>query len=116
MPACLLFLPGAQPVRAASPAQREGLDLPYGGNDDADLINVVSSIDESDIATIFVEQSEEHIKVSWRGLKKHVDVAAIAKQFGGGGHRSAAGAEVRGRLAEVQERVLRASRRALNHA
>jgi len=88
----------------------------YTGRDDADLINVVSSIDESDVAIIFVEQSAEHVKVSWRGLKQHVDVSGIAKQFGGGGHRAAAGAEVRGGLAEVQERVLRLTRRALNHA
>ncbi len=87
----------------------------YTGRDDADLISVVSSIDESDIAIIFVEQNEARVKVSWRGLKNHIDVAQIAKQFGGGGHRAAAGAEVRGSLAEVQERVLRLTRRALNH-
>ncbi|MEZ0394836.1 MAG: DHH family phosphoesterase [Anaerolineales bacterium] len=87
----------------------------YSGRDDADLISVVSSIDESDIAIIFVEQDSERVKVSWRGLKPHLDVAQIAKQFGGGGHRAAAGAEVRGSLAEVQERVLRLTRRALNH-
>lgn len=87
----------------------------YAGRDDADLINVVSSIDESEVAIIFVEQDGEHVKVSWRGLKTHIDVAQIARQFGGGGHRAAAGAEVRGSLAEVQERVLRLTRRALNH-
>lgn len=87
----------------------------YSGRDDADLITVVSSIDESEVAVIFVEQDSEHVKVSWRGLKPYVDVAQIARQFGGGGHRAAAGAEVRGRLAEVQERVLRLTQRALNH-
>ncbi len=87
----------------------------YSGRDDADLITVVSSIDESEVAIIFVEQDSEHVKVSWRGLKPYVDVAQIARQFGGGGHRAAAGAEVRGSLAEVQERVLRLTQRALNH-
>jgi phosphoesterase RecJ-like protein len=87
----------------------------YTGQDDADLINVVASIDESDVAIIFVEQNPERVKVSWRGLKAHVDVAQIARQFGGGGHRAAAGAEVRGSLPEVQERVLRLTRQALNH-
>jgi len=86
----------------------------YTGNDDADLINVVSSIDEADIAIIFVEQNEQKVKVSWRGLQQHLDVAQIAKQFGGGGHKAASGAEVRGSLAEVQERVLRATRKSLN--
>jgi phosphoesterase RecJ-like protein len=83
----------------------------YTGNDDADLINIVSSIDEADIAIIFVEQSKSKTKVSWRGLKPHVDVSQIARQFNGGGHKAASGAELSGSLAEVQERVLAATRK-----
>jgi bifunctional oligoribonuclease and PAP phosphatase NrnA len=82
----------------------------YTGNDDADLINIVSSIDEAEIAIMFVEQNENKTKVSWRGLKPHVDVSSLAIQFNGGGHKAAAGAEVTGSLAEVQERVLSAAR------
>lgn len=88
----------------------------YTGNDDADLINVVSSIDEADIAIIFVEQSSHHTKVSWRGLKTHLDVSRVARQFNGGGHKAAAGAEIEGPLAEVQEKVLAATRKILNQA
>jgi len=36
-----------------------------------------------------------------------VDVAAIAKQFGGGGHGGAAGCELTGTLAQVKQRVVR---------
>lgn len=86
----------------------------YTGTDDADLINVVSSIDEADIALIFVEQNPQKTKVSWRGLKPHIDVSQIARRFGGGGHRSASGAEVSGTLEKVQEKVLAATRKALN--
>ena len=85
----------------------------YTGNDDADLINVVSSIDEADIAIIFVEQNKSKTKVSWRGLKPNVDVSQIASQFGGGGHKAASGAEFSGSLDEVRERVLTATRKAL---
>jgi phosphoesterase RecJ-like protein len=85
----------------------------YTGNDDADLINVISSIDDADVAIIFVEQNLSNTKVSWRGLKSRVDVSQIACQFGGGGHKAAAGAEVAGSLAEVQERILTATRKAL---
>lgn len=85
----------------------------YTGNDDADLINVVSSIDEADVAIIFVEQNKSKTKVSWRGLRPNIDVSQIACQFGGGGHRAAAGAELSGSLAEVQERVLTTTRKAL---
>ncbi len=86
----------------------------YTGNDDADLISVVSSIDEADIAIMFVEQNPQKTKVSWRGLKAQLDVSQIARQFGGGGHKAASGAEINGTLAEVQEKVLAATRKALN--
>jgi phosphoesterase RecJ-like protein len=85
----------------------------YSGNDDADLISVISSIDEADIAIIFTEQNKNKTKVSWRGLKPNVDVAQIACQFGGGGHKAAAGAELSGSLSEVRERVLQSTRKAL---
>ena len=88
----------------------------YTGNDDADLINVVSSIDDADAALMFVEQSAEKTKVSWRGLRPNVDVSKIARQFNGGGHKAASGAEVSGTLAEVQEKVLAATRKYLNRS
>ena len=88
----------------------------YTGNDDADLINVVSSIDEAEVAIIFVEQNAQRTKISWRGLKPHVDVARIARHFNGGGHKAAAGAEVSGSLEEVRERVLAATRKNLNQS
>ena len=42
-----------------------------------------------------------------------VDVAALAQQFGGGGHKKAAGASLDLSLAEAQQRVLDAARRVL---
>ena len=87
----------------------------YGGNDDADLINVVSSIDESDITMMFVEQKKGTVKVSWRASRPQIDVSDIAVQFGGGGHKAAAGAEVDGNLPEVQERVLAVTRNILKN-
>jgi phosphoesterase RecJ-like protein len=53
------------------------------------------------------------IKVSFRA-KGEVDVARIAHGFGGGGHRNAAGAVIRGDLARVKLEVLEAARRALD--
>ena len=86
----------------------------YSGKDDADLINIVSAIDDAEIAIIFVEQNANKTKISWRGLKPHVDVSQVASQFDGGGHKAASGAELSGSLAEVRERVLAATRRILN--
>jgi bifunctional oligoribonuclease and PAP phosphatase NrnA len=88
-------------------------DAGYTGNDDADLINIVSAIDDADIAIIFVEQDENSTKISWRALNTHYDVSKIALQFGGGGHKAAAGAEITGSLEEVRQRVLSATRKAL---
>lgn len=85
----------------------------YSGKDDSDLINIVSSIDDAEIAVMFVEQNSEKTKVSWRGLKPNVDVSQISRQFDGGGHKAASGAELSGNLVEIQERVLAATRKAL---
>jgi phosphoesterase RecJ-like protein len=81
----------------------------YTGCDDADLTNVVSSINDTDVSLVFVEQNNSHVKVSWRS-QPGFDVSQIALSFGGGGHKSAAGAEIIGTLEEVQEKVLTATR------
>ena len=87
----------------------------YTGKDDSDLINIVSSIDDAEIAIMFVEQNSTRTKVSWRGLNPTVDVSQISLQFDGGGHKAASGAELSGGLAEVRERVLEVTRKVLNH-
>jgi bifunctional oligoribonuclease and PAP phosphatase NrnA len=85
----------------------------YGGNDDADLINVISSIEENSVGMIFVEQDNQHVKISWRAIQPGVDVSKIAKHFNGGGHAAAAGADIAGTLEEIQPRVLKATREML---
>ncbi len=85
----------------------------YSGNDDADLINLISSIHGNKVGMIFVEQSDRHVKISWRALEEGIDVSPIAKQFGGGGHAAAAGADIPGTLNEVQPVVLKTTREQL---
>jgi bifunctional oligoribonuclease and PAP phosphatase NrnA len=80
----------------------------YPGNDDADLINILSTID-SDVVVIFVEQKNGHVKVSWRA-RPGIDVSQIALQFGGGGHPAAAGADIVGSMAAVEKKILEATR------
>lgn len=80
----------------------------YPGNDDADLVNILSSID-CNVAVIFIEQKNERIKVSWRARTGY-DVSQIALQFGGGGHAAAAGADIPGMLDPVKDKVLAATR------
>ena len=81
----------------------------YQGAGDADLINVLTSVREADVALIFVERPDGKVKVSWRSLPG-INVAEVAAQFGGGGHAAAAGAEIAGSLDEVEARVLAATR------
>lgn len=85
----------------------------YGGNDDADLINVISAIDGGKVGMIFVEQADNHVKVSWRALENGVDVSKVAKHFNGGGHAAAAGADIPGVLSEIQPLVLKTTREML---
>jgi len=69
------------------------------------LINILASIEETDISIIFVEQPNGSVKVSWRA-QPGFDVSKIALSFGGGGHPAASGAEVNGSLTDVQAAVL----------
>lgn len=85
----------------------------YSGNDDADLINMVSAIDGNKVGMIFVEQTDQHVKISWRALEPGIDVSPIAKHFGGGGHAAAAGADIPGTLGEIQPLVLKTTQEML---
>jgi phosphoesterase RecJ-like protein len=85
----------------------------YGGNDDADLINMISAIEGNKVGMIFVEQSDNHVKVSWRALEPGIDVSKVAKHFTGGGHAAAAGADIPGALSDIQPLVLRTTQEML---
>jgi bifunctional oligoribonuclease and PAP phosphatase NrnA len=99
---------------ALSLADRKAAE--YAGSDDADLINILSSIDGMSMAIVFVELEPERIKVSWRGMAPDIDVSAIAAQFQGGGHKAASGAEISGSLDEVREKIIQTSLDALQHS
>jgi phosphoesterase RecJ-like protein len=91
-----------------SMADRQGTGYP--GRDDADLINELSAITDAAISIVFVEQPNGNVKVSWRA-QPGIDVSVLALKFGGGGHPSAAGAEVEGNLDDVRQRILLETRR-----
>jgi phosphoesterase RecJ-like protein len=74
------------------------------------LVEFPRSIRGTKLALLFREIANGRIKVSFRSVGD-VDVSALAGQFGGGGHRKAAGASLAGSLAEVQAIVLAAARR-----
>ena len=80
--------------------------------DTEELINYPRSLAGVEVGLMFMEQPRGGIKVSFRS-RSRVDVARIAEQFGGGGHRLASGAIVPGNLEEVRARVLDAVRAAV---
>ncbi len=84
----------------------------YHGKDDADLINILSAIEDIEVAIVIVEQSHSRVKVSWRA-RPGIDVAQVALQFGGGGHPAAAGAEIKLPLADAIPLILQATQEAL---
>jgi bifunctional oligoribonuclease and PAP phosphatase NrnA len=86
----------------------------YSGNDDADLINMISAIEGNKVGMIFVEQSDNHVKISWRALEPGIDVSQVAKHFNGGGHAAAAGADIPGGLNEIQPLVLKTTQEMLS--
>ena len=65
------------------------------------------------VAVIFEDLDDGRIRVSLRSKDPAVSVAAIAAQFGGGGHAMASGIRMRGELADCRERVLNAIRKEL---
>ena len=77
------------------------------------LIDHIRAIEGVEVALVFEEANEQMTRVSWRSKDPKVDVAAIALQFGGGGHKAAAGARIGGNPLGVQRRVLTAVKKAL---
>lgn len=80
--------------------------------DTEDAINNLHTVRGSEIAVLFVELEPDRTKVSLRSRTKF-DVQKIAAQFGGGGHKKAAGVTFSGTLPQAQQAVLDALRAAL---
>src|SRR5216683_1864331 len=84
--------------------------------DNEGLIDHLRAVRGVIVAVFFEELSDGKVRVSMRSKNERVDVCAICQKFGGGGHTLAAGARVRGTLAEVEEKVLEETREAVKHA
>jgi phosphoesterase RecJ-like protein len=71
---------------------------------DLDLGNLLSRVAEAGIIAAFIEMRDGSVKVSMRARPGY-DVSAVAYEFGGGGHRQAAGCSLDGPLDEAVGRV-----------
>jgi phosphoesterase RecJ-like protein len=81
-------------------------------SDTEDAINLTLAIAGTQMAIIFVEQLKGGFKLSFRS-RCHVDCNQLARNFGGGGHRAAAGAYLDGEFNDVLDRVLTVARDAM---
>ncbi len=74
--------------------------------DTEDAVNQGLRIKGTEAGFIMVEQPDGRFKVSFRSRK--IDVSEVAAQFGGGGHKAAAGAFAAGPLEAARESLLKA--------
>jgi phosphoesterase RecJ-like protein len=65
------------------------------------IVNLPLTVKEIEAVAFFKEAGPEDWRVSMRS-KGDVDVNAIAKEFGGGGHKNASGCSARGTLPQLQ--------------
>jgi phosphoesterase RecJ-like protein len=63
-------------------------------SDTEDVINSTLAVAGTEVAVIFVEQAGGGFKLSFRSRTPRVDCSELAKIFGGGGHKAAAGASI----------------------
>ena len=76
------------------------------------VVNYVRGVRGADVGVLFREMSDGKIRISLRS-RESVNVAEIAQQFGGGGHRMAAGCTLNIPLPDAEKRVIQAVRAAL---
>ena len=100
-------------VASFSLSLKTAADLAVLPEDNEGLIDYLRAIRGVIVAVFFEELADGKVRVSMRSKDEAVDVCAICQKFGGGGHTLAAGARVRGSLAEVEEKVLEEIREVL---
>lgn len=82
-------------------------------SDTEDVINMTLAVAGTEVAVILVEQSTGGFKLSFRSRTPKVDCNQLAGQFGGGGHKAAAGAFIEGPFETAEPKVLDAVRAAM---
>ena len=79
--------------------------------DTEELVNECLKVAGTKAAFIAIEQANRQVKVSFRS-RTEIDVAQVAEQFRGGGHKQASGATLAGPLKSAVKQALEAMRQA----
>jgi bifunctional oligoribonuclease and PAP phosphatase NrnA len=94
----------------------EDLEETGATNEDLDgLVNYPRNIEGVEVGLLFKQNGQESVKVSMRSTGL-VNVAAVAQQFGGGGHVRAAGCRLTDPLPDVINKVISVVQKALDKA
>ena len=97
---------GGGRVASFSLSLKTAAELGVLPEDNEGLIDHLRAIRGVIVAVFFEELPDGKVRVSMRSKSEKTDVCAICQKFGGGGHTLAAGARVRGSLAEVEQKIL----------
>ncbi|MBI2444090.1 MAG: bifunctional oligoribonuclease/PAP phosphatase NrnA [Candidatus Magasanikbacteria bacterium] len=84
-------------------------DLSAAGVSEAEaegIANFLNNLANAKIALVLKETADGKIKGSFRTTRDDTDVAALARQLGGGGHKKAAGFSATGSIPEVLNKIL----------
>jgi phosphoesterase RecJ-like protein len=77
-----------------------------GTYEDTDgLVNLPLTVKEIEAVIFFKQEKGDHYRVSLRS-KGDVDIGAIAKEYGGGGHKNASGSTIIGPIEELQRTLV----------
>jgi phosphoesterase RecJ-like protein len=108
------ILAGAQPwyggklilcAESLEDNRRYGLE----GRDSDSFYRLLQTVEGMEAAVVIRQESPEKCTLGFRS-RNAVDVAAVAAQFGGGGHKNAAGLSVSGTIEELRPKIIEAFR------
>ena len=99
-----LQLSSSDRIGVAPLALTDFADCGATGEDNEGVIDAIRDIDTVEVAAVLRECKDGAIRVSLRA-KHDADVSTVAKRFGGGGHRRAAGCTLYVSLAEAERQI-----------
>lgn len=82
--------------------QKDFTELGMDEDSTEGISNFLNNVEQAKAIIVFREKSDGTIKASLRTTHPGVDVSKIAKFFGGGGHKKAAGFTMKGKLQETE--------------
>lgn len=71
----------------------------------ARIANRMNSVEGVKLAILLVEMGEGDLKVSLRTSEDFIDLAKLAKAYGGGGHQKAAGFTIKGKIEAKDDKI-----------